>query len=152
MKSVSIFLLCWISFSVQANTNEDKFDLRPICNQLYKIATSALTNKEKGLSKADLLKPLPSLATLLVMPPSKEKVLAQKMYQIADEIFRYDNLEMRSYSAFTAESCHRQLKGFPVPESFDIAYPNLLKCNSLPTTQERIDCGMVVSGAKADVD
>lgn len=81
------------------------------------------------------------------MPPSREKVLAQKMYQIADEIYQYESLEMRSYSAFTAESCHRQLKGLAVPGSFQEAYPKLLECNNLTTSQERIDCGMAVSGS-----
>jgi len=149
MKIVSIFFILLLS-SIQVYANEDKYDLRPVCNQLYKIATSALSNKLKGLLKEDLTKPLPDLATLLVMPPSKQKILAQGMYKIADEIFEYENLEMRSYSAYTAESCHRQLKGLDVPKHFDEAYPKLLLCNDLPTPQERINCGMTVSGSKVE--
>jgi hypothetical protein len=65
-----------------------------------------------------------------VMPISKEKILAQHMHRIADEIFKFEDLEKSSYSAFTAETCHRQLKGLPVVDNFENAYPKLLTCKA----------------------
>lgn len=129
---------------------QDKYDLRPICNQLYKIATSALRAKENGLTKQDLLAPLPSSSEFIVMPFSKEKHLGLSMLKIAEEIFSYDGLEARSYSAFTAESCHRQLKGLDLPTDFSVVYPQLLLCNDLEKPKDRIDCGMAVSGSKVE--
>lgn len=131
-------------------TEQSKYDLRPVCNQLYKIATSALKAKKDGLTKQDLLAPLPSSSELLVMPFSKEKHLGLSMLKIAEEIFSYDSLEASSYSAFTAESCHRQLRGLDVPTDFSVVYPELLLCNDLDKPKDRIDCGMAVSGSKIE--
>jgi hypothetical protein len=129
---------------------QDKYDLRPVCNQLYKIATSALKAKKDGMTKQDLLKPLPSSAEFIVMPFSKEKHLGMSMLKIAEEVFLYEGLEASSYSAFTAESCHRQLKGLDVPNDFLAVYPQLLLCNSLELPKDRINCGMAVSGSKIE--
>jgi hypothetical protein len=129
---------------------QDKYDLRPVCFQLYKIATSALRAKEDGLTKQDLLSPLPSSSEFIVMPFSKEKHLGLSMLKIAEEIFSYDGLEASSYSAYTAESCHRQLKGLDSPIDFSVVYPQLLLCNDLDKHKDRIDCGMAVSGSKIE--
>ncbi|WP_444942372.1 hypothetical protein ACJJI3_10380 [Microbulbifer sp. ZKSA004] len=147
MRFIATLLLLAFSETVWSEENKNEYDLAPLCNQLYKIATSALIHKEKGMTKEQLLAPLPDLTTLIMMPFSKQKHLAQNMHRIADEIYTFEDLEVRSYSAFTAESCHRQLQGLHVPGSFEVAYPKLLECNKLPTPQERIDCGMVVSGS-----
>jgi hypothetical protein len=129
---------------------QDKYALRPVCFQLYKIATSALRAKEDGLTKQDLLRPLPSSSEFIVMPFSKEKHLGLSMLKIAEEIFSYDGLEASSYSAYTAESCHRQLKGLDSPIDFSVVYPQLLLCNDLEKHKDRIDCGMAVSGSKIE--
>jgi hypothetical protein len=129
---------------------QDKYALRPVCFQLYKIATSALRAKEDGLTKQGLLSPLPSSSEFIVMPFSKEKHLGLSMLKIAEEIFSYDGLEASSYSAYTAESCHRQLKGLDSPIDFSVVYPQLLLCNDLDKHKDRIDCGMAVSGSKIE--
>ncbi|NVK21914.1 MAG: hypothetical protein HWD86_05305 [Kangiellaceae bacterium] len=145
MRYFAIILL--FVFGSNSAADEGEYDLSPLCDQLYKISTSALMYKENGMTKEELLAPLPDLATLLVMPFSKKKILAQNMHRIADEIYNFDGLEMRSYSAYTAESCHRGLKNLSVPESFEEAYPKLLKCNEIESSDERINCGMAVSGS-----
>jgi hypothetical protein len=139
------FLLLLFGSSAQASSKENPYDSHSMCNQLYMIATSALTLKEQGLSKDDLLKPLPSLTALLIMPISKEKILAQHLHRIADEIFKLEDLEKNSYSAFTAETRHRQLKELPVVDNFENVYPKLLTCKALHSAEERIACGMAIS-------
>lgn len=67
------------------------------------------------------------------------------MHRIADEIFKLEDLEKSSYSAFTAETCHRQLKGLPVVDNLEIVYPKLLACQALRSAEERIACGVAIS-------
>ena len=67
------------------------------------------------------------------------------MHRIADEIFKFEELEKSSYSAFTAETCHRQLKELPVVDNLEIVYPKLLTCKALHSAEERIACEMAIS-------
>ena len=122
------------------------------CFTIYPTAVSAIENKKRGTSKAKLLASLPSKAELEAYPAYREpgKILGLAMLDIAHQVYQYENLDPQAYAAYSAELCQRKLHNLSVPAKFEESYSQLRKCNSLAEPQQRINCGMAVSGSIVD--
>ena len=118
------------------------------CYSIYKIAASAIANKEKGLSKKDLLKPLPNRDQLESYPENKlgEKLLGLSMLDIADQIYSFEISASKPYLTYSAEVCQRKLRGLETPSNFSDIYPIIKACEQKPADQQ-IPCGMAAAGS-----
>lgn len=118
------------------------------CFTVYKAAASAISNKDAGLEKEELLAPLPSQNELENYPESRsaEKVLGLAMLDIADQIYNFELAATKPYLAYSAEVCQRKLRGLEVPAIFLDSYPQLIACES-KSYNEQILCGMAVAGS-----
>lgn len=121
-----------------------------VCLSLASMARSAVFNKEKGLSKAEMLAPLPTKAVLNSYPENRniQKMMGLGMHEILHQVFDYEVLNSEIYSAYTAESCLRKIKGVSVPENFSAVHKELQSCNVQESEKKKILCAMAVAGSK----
>lgn len=120
------------------------------CLSLASIASSAIFNRKKGISKESLLAPLPTKEQLNSYPKDTnvQKMMGLAMHDIVSEVYSFQPLKSEIYSSYTAEVCLRKLKNIEVPESFTDAHQELQECEAEETEKKRILCAMAVAGSK----
>jgi hypothetical protein len=116
------------------------------CRKMYELASSAMANKEAGLTEAQLRDVLPPKDKAKLAPgePMAEQLIA--MHEILDEIFGNEGLDAQAYAVYRAEVCFRRLNKLPVPASFKESVPALREC-SMPQRDAVITCAMKVAGS-----
>lgn len=141
MKHIA-YVIILISFSKSIYA-EDKKNIE-VCLSLYKIAASAINNKEKGKTKKEMLAPLPSRETVDKSDQSDPRVIiAHNMHQIIDDVYDYETLPVSVYAPFTSEKCIRQVKGLPI-KPYSESHPKLKKCALLKSDKKQVKCAFEV--------
>jgi len=112
------------------------------CRKVFSVASSAISNKEKGISKYKLKAALPSLS----LAPTKEPL--RSMHEIVDEVYDYEVVDKFIYSTYRTEICYLRKQGKSIPKvDYKLTLEKLKKCQTLEADDHAI-CAMkaVVSG------
>lgn len=97
--SASIMLI-FTTWSSNVEADNDR-----ICRRITAIATSAVSNKNRGIPKEFLLSALPSPQT------GKLSGQAWSMHDILNEVYDFETIDLTVYSTYRTEMCYRRLSG-----------------------------------------
>lgn len=93
------------------------------CTLEQQAAVSAISMRDQGQSKSQLLAPLPK-------PSDTNNPLATAMYSIVEDIYAYPQLASFPYFAYRSELCFRRVEKEPIPASFSLVAEEVLACQN----------------------
>lgn len=144
-KQVNLALLVWSTCLPLAYA-----DLVPeACDKIYEVASSAASNRLKGMSEKQMRSTLPPLASVQDHPELPQAQLVVEMHSMLDELYAGDQLEPQVYGVYKAEVCVRtQARETDLPD-FSEVREQLSACGR-KSEIERIECAMRVAGSKPE--
>ncbi|UTW44506.1 hypothetical protein KFE80_08870 [bacterium SCSIO 12696] len=108
-----------------------------VCQKIFTLSQSALSNKAKGINK-DML--------MSVLPPKQsenEPEPLRSMREIVEEVYGYQITNQFAYSVYRAELCVLRERGQALQVEFAKILPELNSCSS-----QAPECAMQLAGSK----
>jgi len=117
----ALLLLIWLSACSSTEHFTNAKEINEECRIEMQAALTAIHLRDEGKPKATLLKPLPAI-------DDHSSRLLINMYAIADETYRYPDLNDVIYPTYRFTICQRALQQKPYPLTFAMIEPALLDC------------------------
>lgn len=136
LASSACILLLFIMWFSNATADNDR-----ICRRATAIASSAISNKNRGIPKEFLTSSLP-------IPQNENPTgTAQSMHDILDEVYDFDTIDLTVYSTYRTEICYRRLAGKKTPQNYSLVHPKLVACSRMKELLSKITCAKMISGS-----